>query len=380
MISLYVNHSAFCLHEFALYHFDRRERCFSILLFGGYMERADNGLPFLLRYENVAHYRDGGVWILDRRKYPAGEEFVHCTDYRQVAKAITDMVTQSGGPWLAAALGMVSAAREAHSLSPDAAKQHLECVANELCHARPTTSANMKAHIQRILKVAQNAIDTGENAEANTYAYVMENLEKRYRQSRTMATYTVDLLPDEVTVLTQCYAETLIGFILLVAGEKGKRISLICPETRPYLQGARLTASVAHDMGVPVTVITDNMPAYILSKRMAHVFITAADVVTLDGHVVNKIGTFQIALAAQHHGVPYYALGTPSIKHPDISTVEIEERSPEETVHALGIRTTKEGVKGYYPAFDITPPHLVSAVITPRGVFLPRNLKRYFED
>jgi methylthioribose-1-phosphate isomerase len=320
------------------------------------------------------------VWILDRRKYPAAEEFVHCHDFRQVAKAIADMVTQSGGPWLAAALGMVSAARDARSLSPDAAKRHLEGAANELCRARPTTSANMETHIQRILKAAQNAVDTGADAEADTYAYVMESLEKRYRQSRTMASYAVDLLPDEVTVLTQCYAETLIGFILLVALEKGKKVSLICPETRPYLQGARLTASVAHDMGIPVTVITDNMPAYILSKGMAHVFISAADVVTLDGHVVNKIGTFQIALAVHHHRVPYYVLGTPSMKHPDISTVQIEERSPEETVHALGIRTAKEGVKGFYPAFDITPPHLVSTFVTPKGVFAPRDLKRYFED
>lgn len=344
------------------------------------MARADDGLPFLLRYENVAHYRDGAVWILDRRKYPAGEEFVHCADYHQVAKAIAEMVTQSGGPWLAAALGMVSVSREVRGLSPEAAKQNLQFAADILCQARPTTSENMKAHIERVLKVAQNAIDGGEDAEEKTYAYVMENLEKRYRQSRTMAAYAVDLLPDGASVLTQCYAETLIGFILLVAREKGKRISLICPETRPYLQGARLTASVAYDMEIPVTVITDNMPAYILSKGMAHVFISAADVVTLDGHVINKIGTFQIALAAHYHGVPYYAMGTPSMKHPDISTVKIEERSPEETVHALEIRTAKKGVKGYYPAFDITPPHLVSAVISPKGVFLPCDLKRYFED
>jgi methylthioribose-1-phosphate isomerase len=120
------------------------------------------------------------------------------------------------------------------------------------------------------------------------------------------------------------------------------------------------------------------MPAYILSKGMAQVFISAADVITLDGYVVNKIGTFQIALAAHFHGVPYYALGTPSAGCPTLSSVEIEERNPEETVHALGIRTAKIGVKGYYPAFDITPPELVSAVITPKGVFAPIDLKRYY--
>jgi methylthioribose-1-phosphate isomerase len=344
------------------------------------MARADDGLPFLLRYENVAHYRDGEVWIFDRRKYPAVEEFVRCSDYKQVARAIADMVTQSGGPWLAAALGMVSAARDVQGFPAEKARQYLQQAAGVLAAARPTTSAGMKAHIQRVLKVALNAIEKSEIGEAKTYAYVMENLEKRYGQSRVMASYAVGLLPDKATILTQCYAETLIGFILLVAQEKGKRLSLICPETRPYLQGARLTASVAHDMGIPVTVITDNMPAYILSQGMADVFVSAADVVTLDGYVVNKIGTFQIALAARYYGVPFYALGTPSTQHPDISTVKIEERSPEETVNVLGIRTAKDGVQGYYPAFDITPPDLVSAVITPKGIFSPDDVKWYFGE
>jgi methylthioribose-1-phosphate isomerase len=342
------------------------------------MARADEGLPFLLRYENVANYRDGEVWILDRRKYPAKEEFVRCTDYREVAGAIADMVTQSGGPWLAAALGMVSAAKEVRNLPAERAKEKLKRAADVLIHARPTTSANMKTHILRILKVAEDAIDQGKDAESATYAYVQKNLETRYRNSRQIATYTVDLLPNDVTILTQCYAETLIGFVLLVFQEKGKKVSLICPETRPYLQGARLTASVACDMGVPVTVITDNMPAYILSKGMAQAFISAADVITLDGYVVNKIGTFQIALAAHFYGVPYYALGAPSAGNPALSSVEIEERNPEETVHAMGIRTAKEGVKGYYPAFDVTPPGLIRAVVTPKGVFSPSDLKRYF--
>ena len=340
--------------------------------------RADEGLPFLLRYENVADYRDGEVWILDRRKYPAQEEFVRCTDYREVAQAITGMVTQSGGPWLAAAYGMVSAARGVSELSRERAKEELQRAADVLTYARPTTSSNMKIHIMRILKKAEEAIDRGEDAESAAYAFVQKNLEKRYRNSRRIAAYAVDLLPDEVSIITQCYAETLVGFVLLVSQEKGKKVSLICPETRPYLQGARLTASVACDMGVPVTVITDNMPAYILSKGMAQAFICAADVITLDGCVVNKIGTFQIALAANFYNVPFYALGTPSKAHPDISKVEVEERDPEETVHAMGARTAKDGVKGYYPAFDITPPHLVRAVVTPKGVFSPSGLEKYF--
>ena len=186
------------------------------------MTRADDGLPFLLRYENVARYEDGVVWILDRRKYPAREDFVRCADYRQVAQAIADMVTQSGGPLFAASLGMVSAAREVRGVSVDIAKQKLQQAADELSMARPTTSANMKSYIEKVLKTALAAVDQGKDAEAKTYSFVMESLENRYRLSRTMADYVVDLIPDKASILTQCYAETLIGFILLASRERGR--------------------------------------------------------------------------------------------------------------------------------------------------------------
>ncbi len=343
--------------------------------------RADAGLGFLLRYENVAHYQDGEVFILDRRVYPAQETFVRCRNYREVAQAITDMVTQSGGPWLAAALGIVSAARAVKDRSIPQARAELALAADVLANARPTTAARQRAHIQRIVTAAAQTLERGEDVEQATHAFVMDLLEKRYLQSRRLAEYVVSLFPAEGALLTQCFAETLIGFTLLVAKERGKRLSLIVPETRPYLQGARLTASVACDQGVPVTVVTDNMPAYLMSSSALGkiaVFISAADVITLDGHVVNKIGTFQIALAAHYHAIPYYVLGAPSATNPTIDTVEIELRDPEETLHAMGARTAKPGVQGYYPAFDITPPHLVSAVITSEGIFSSYDLFAHF--
>lgn len=340
--------------------------------------RADEGLAFMLQYDNVAHYRDGEVFVLDRRIYPARVEFVRCADYQQAARAITDMVTQSGGPRLVASLGMVSAARAARQKPLAEARQLLQKAAHALSHARPTTSRDMARQIEIIHSAAAQAIERGEDPEAVTYRLVYRMLDERYRNARKIASFVVDLLPETATILTQCFAETLIGFALLVAREKGRKIALICPETRPYLQGARLTASVAQDMGIPVTVITDNMPAYVLSRRMAQVFLSAADVITLDGHVVNKIGTFQIALAAHHHRVPYYVFGNPSPSNPTIDTVEIEERDPEEVLQAMGVRTAMPGVKGYYPAFDITPPHLVGAVITSKGVFSPFDLYSHF--
>lgn len=342
------------------------------------MARMDQGLAFMLKYENVAAYQDGVVRILDRRVYPGSVEYVTCRDATQVAQAISDMVTQSGGPWMAALQGMVLTAFQVQDLPMPQAKRKLAVAAHCLTHARPTTSERMVAEMDRIIDYAAKAMEAGIKLGPALQEYAQKEVDARYRAARRIAENVVRLLPYEVTIITQCFAETLIGFILLVCQEQGKQVSLICPETRPYLQGARLTASVAYDMGVSVTVITDNMPGYLMSQGIPDVFICAADVITLDGHVVNKIGTYQIALAAHAADMPFYVVGTPSVQNPTIGSVTIEERDPEEVLHAMGVRTAKEGVQGYYPAFDITPPKLVSAVVTARGVFSPYDLRSVF--
>jgi methylthioribose-1-phosphate isomerase len=233
----------------------------------------------------------------------------------------------------------------------------------------------MAYEITKVLNFSLHALEEGGDLEQQTHDFVYKAIETRYKEDRAMGEYTVSLLPDPAIIMTQCYAETLIGYVLSVSLEMGKKIELICPETRPYLQGARLTASDAYDLGVPVTVITDNMPGYMLSLGKVDAFVCAADVITVDGYIVNKIGTLQIALAADH----FYATRNPSVWNPTIDTVDIEERNPEEVVHAMGIRTAKPGVNGYYPAFDITPPSLVSAVVTSKGIFSPYNLGQHFK-
>lgn len=342
------------------------------------MSRIDDGLGFMLKYENVAWYQDGSVKILDRRVYPESIKYVHCKNHHEVAKAIADMVTQSGGPWMAAMQTMVMTAYQVEDLPQDEAKETLREAAYSVTHARETTSEQMVSYIQKALNYAEEELEKDNKLGSLVEEYALKITESRYKRSRTIAEKAVSLLPDEVTILTQCFAETKIGYILKVCKEKKKSVSLICPETRPYLQGARLTASVAYDMNVPVTVITDNMPGYLITEGIPDVFISAADVITLDGHVVNKIGTYEIALAAHYNSIPYYVVGNPAEDNPTIETVTIEERDPEEVLQAMGKRTAKEGVKGYYPAFDITPPELVSAVITRKGIFSPYDLESHF--
>lgn len=344
------------------------------------MKRMDKGLAFMLQYENVAWYEDGVVRILDRRVYPREKEYVICENYHQVAQAISDMVTQSGGPRMAALQALVMTAYQVEGLDDEEIKETLSDAYHELTHARPTTSGRMENYLQKVLEFAHKTLDSDERLGPAVEDFVLREINEGYGKSRNIAERVVDLLPKNPTIITQCFAETLIGFILLVCKERGKETALICPETRPYLQGARLTASVAHDMDIDVKVVTDNMPGYLISQGIPDVFICAADVITLDGHVVNKIGTFQIALAAHFHDVPFYVVGSPASSNPTIDTVTIEERNPEEVLHTMGVRTAMEGVEGYYPAFDITPPKLVSAVVTEQGIFSPYDLVQHFKD
>ncbi|KAH3745842.1 S-methyl-5-thioribose-1-phosphate isomerase [Pelomyxa schiedti] len=343
------------------------------------MEHMDAGMPFLLRYDNVARFDSATstVSILDRRCYPARTEFVVCRSVEDVANAVRDMVTQSLGPYVAVAQGMVLAARLSKPLALDQAKEFLETAAYKLSHARPTTSATMEKHVNKLKTVAIAALSNGEDYEAATAAHVLKWLDASYSSARRSAANVVKLLPQNCRILTQCFADTYIAFTLLLAKEAGKNISIICPETRPFLQGARLTASCAHDLGIPTTVITDNMPAYVMSRGMVDVFICAADIITLDGYVVNKIGTFQIALAAHYHKIPFYCMREPSPLHPTVNDVHIELRDPTESLGFMGVRTAKEGISGFYPAFDITPPTLVSAIISEKGVFSPFNLQTF---
>lgn len=343
------------------------------------MERADRDLAFMLQYENIAWYEDGKVRILDRRCYPRTVSFVTCTNHREVAQAIRDMVTQSAGPFTAAAMGMALAAYECRDRSETEQRQYLHDAAVTISTARPTTTKRMQTVCNTMLSAAEAAWASGENvAEAIQQQAIRAN-NSRYSKIETMGKYLVERIPDHGTVMTQCFAETIVGMMLKEAKRVGKTFRIFCPETRPYFQGARLTATVCSEMGFDTTVITDNMPAFVLQNEHVDLFTSAADAICMDGYVVNKVGTFQIAIAANYLGVPYYVTGAPDLVHTSINDVKIEFRDPDFVLQAMGVRTAADGVKGYYPAFDITPPSLVRGVVTDRGVFDPNHLHAYVE-
>ncbi len=342
------------------------------------MKREDHGLAFMLQYENVAWYENGSVRILDRRIYPTKIEFVTCRSHEDVAQAIADMVTQSAGPYTAASMGMALAAHECSHLSKEKQMEYLRDAAYKLSHARPTTVNRMTLIVNGCLEKAAETLEKGEPVDQAILEHTIESMNRRYSKIGEVAKYLVDLFPDQGKIMTQCFGETIVGMMLRESRQRNKELKIFCPETRPYLQGARLTSSVAHDMGFDVTVITDNMPAYTMQTKKIDVFTSAADSITMDGHVVNKIGTFQIAIVANHFGIPYFVTGIPDEAHKSISEVRIEERNPDEVLECRGVRNTLPGVKGFYPSFDITPPHLVSGVVTDKGIFSPFDLNRYY--
>ncbi|UUZ66418.1 hypothetical protein LP417_32805 (plasmid) [Polaromonas sp. P1-6] len=236
--------------------------------------------------------------------------------------------------------------------------------------ATRATNNNIATAVRRILHDAGSLAQGGQEFAAAVEAQVRSQWEERRALSRAIGAHAATLLNDGDSVLTHCWADAAFIEALAAAQRAGKRLEVVCTETRPYLQGARLTAHSVAELGLPVTVITDGMGAWAMDRGKVNVFITAADRVTMSGHVVNKIGTLQLALAARAYKLPYFVtVIEPDARAPTPQDVPIEERDPEQSLHCLGMRTATPLARGWYPSFDVTPPTLVSAVVTRAGIF-----------
>ena len=339
------------------------------------MKRQDYDMPFMLKYENVAWYEEGEVRILDRRVYPKEIRFEICRTHKEVARAIKDMVTQSAGPYTAAGMGMALAAYEARDLRGEDLLNFLEEAAETISTARPTTSTRLKKVTRGSIEAAKKAMESGDDVVEALFQESINSLNRRYSAMNEVAKYLCDLIPDGGKVLTQCFAETIIGTMTRTLKDQGKDVKFYCTETRPYYQGARLTATCISQMGFDTTVITDNMVAYTMENIGIDLFTSASDTITLDGHVANKVGTHQIALVAREFKVPFYVTGMPDGEKKAKDDIVIELRDPS---LVLGDHTAR-GVKAIYPSFDITPPELITGFVTDKGLYKPSDLKKYLE-
>ncbi|WP_447009665.1 s-methyl-5-thioribose-1-phosphate isomerase [Saccharothrix hoggarensis] len=317
---------------------------------------------------------DDGVHILDRRNFPFERVWVRCGTVGEVAKAIEDMVTQSSGPYFAALYGMVLAAREVRGLPRDEARAALDRAGRLLVETRRTNN-----HLRKAVAAVLAGVDADDDVEAGALRGALAGDERYRARSRRLGEFTAARLPDEGAVLTHCWADLYLTETVTAAQDLGKRLRFVCTETRPYLQGARLTAETLGEMGVDTTLVTDGMGAAVMSTGDVDVLLTAADRVTMDGHVVNKVGTLGLAIAAREFDVPFLAMvQAPDRLAPTAADVPIEYRPGDDVLHTLGRRTATERARGRYPAFDVTPPRFVTEVVTDRGAYAPHELADYY--
>lgn len=320
--------------------------------------------------------------LLDQTALPGRTEYIACKDYRRVAEAIRRLEVR-GAPAIgaAAAFGLVLGARQLAAGESGAFRDGLLAIAAELRATRPT-AVNLFWAIDRMLSVASR--HSGARPEEVVAALEEEAraiAEEDREVNRRISENGAKLFAGKMTVLTHCNAGALatVAFgtalgVLRQAWAEGRISGVFADETRPLLQGARLTAWELMQEGIPVTLITDNMAGWVMRNKLVQAVIVGADRITLNGDVANKIGTYSVAVLAKEHNLPFYVaapLSTFDFATASGEDIPIEERSPEEITALGGNRIAPEGVRVFNPAFDVTPHSLVTAIITEQGVLKP---------
>lgn len=335
--------------------------------------------PLLMNINNTVFLRDDSLIILDRRRFPHKVEEVVCYDYEKVARCIEDMVVQGAGDIaIAAGYGLYLAAFEAedNSKHTEEARSFILNAEQRLINTRPTGR-----YLAALLRKMTNSVEWEKSGWSSQLLRTLNSsMEEQQKRSELTGKWACEVLDDGDNILTHCFPGAALLYMLHLAREQGKKVEVICTETRPYLQGARLTAWSVSEMGIPVTLITDNMAAYCMDQGMVSKVFTAADRVAMDGTIANKIGTFQLALAAQYHHIPFYILGygPPDKRCFSGKDILIEYRDPREVLSFNGKNISGEKVKGIYPAFDLTPPQLLAGIITDRGILSSTKVDMYW--
>ena len=329
-------------------------------------------------------WRDGVVVTIDQTRLPNEEVFLELKSLQEVASAIKEMKVR-GAPLIGvtAAYGLALAAYHSKAKTRESILKELEASANVIRATRPT-AVNLFWAVDRILKRAYETVGDHEAVKRAVIEEANRMADEDVEVNRRIGRNGSRLLKDGDTVLTHCNAGSLAtvdyGTALAVirsAWEEGKRVSVIADETRPKLQGARLTAYELMRDGVPVTLITDSMVGYVMAEGLVDKVIVGADRIVQDA-VINKIGTYTVAVLAHEHGVPFYVAAPKSTFDLErkAEEVEIEMRSPEEVTHIGSVRIAPEGVKVLNPAFDITPISYVTAIICEDGVIYKEEFER----
>ncbi len=330
-------------------------------------------------------WTEQGVRMIDQTRLPGEEIYRTYTDYREVAEAIRSLVIR-GAPAIgvAAAMGIAVGIKSSGAKNPTELRAEFEIIAETLAKTRPT-AVNLFWAINRMRAVFNNSLSF-HHTDAQSLTMVRAGLEEEAKRilaediaiNEAMGRHGADLMPDEGTVLTHCNAGALatggygtaLGVIRAAVGA-GKKLQVFADETRPFLQGARLTAwELAKDQ-IPVTIITDSMAGHFMKQGQIRAVIVGADRIASNGDTANKIGTYSVAVLAHENGIPFYVaapLSTIDMSLASGEQIPIEERSSAEVTRLAGVAIAPEGVEARHPAFDVTPQRYITAIITEKGV------------
>jgi methylthioribose-1-phosphate isomerase len=320
-----------------------------------------------------------GVRFIDQTKLPTEEVYVTCKDYKEVANAIRTMIVR-GAPAIgvAAAMGVAIGARRSKATTLTELERQLDVVCNAIAETRPTAVnlfwaiRRMREKFDELRSLPVERIKTELVAEAQRMH--VEDI----AANEAMGQHGAVLLPNSGGILTHCNAGALAtaGYgtalgVIRAAVESGKKLHVFADETRPFLQGSRLTAWELMKDGIPTTVIADNMAGAMMRQGKIGAVVVGADRIAANGDVANKIGTYTVAVLAKEHGIPFYVAAptsTVDLNTPDGSKIPIEQRASTEVTHLAGKQIAPDAVRVENPAFDVTPSKYVAAIITERGV------------
>jgi methylthioribose-1-phosphate isomerase len=322
------------------------------------------------------------VVMIDQRKLPAREIYVRCRTAAEVARAIKTMVIR-GAPAIgvAASMGIALGMRRCTATGTQKFAAEFYKVCEMMAATRPT-AVNLFWAIERMKRVFAAAAARGESVEQ-----IQDCLDREAQlvhdedvaSCRVMGAFGATVVPEDARILTHCNAGALAtaGYgtalgVIRGAVEAGKRVAVFADETRPFLQGARLTAWELTRDGIDTTVITDNMAGALMRQGKVNFVVVGADRIAANGDTANKIGTYSVAVLAREHNIPFYVaapLSTIDLQTADGTRIPIEERSAKEVTHMFGTQLAPEAASVWNPAFDVTPHQLITGIITERGIF-----------
>ncbi len=330
----------------------------------------------------TVEFRNGRVYLIDQSLIPWKYRVIECKTVGEVALAIKNMKIR-GAPAIgvAGAMGVALAAVRSRRKSKEGILQDVERAARILKETRPT-AVDLFHAIERVLRACRDSRDVRKAAVEEALKIAKEDVERNKR----IGEYGEKLVPDGATILTHCNAGALATVdygtalgVIRACVEKGKRIQVIATETRPLLQGARLTAWELKKEGIPVKVIVDSAAGYLMKLGEVDVILVGADRIAANGDTANKIGTYTLSVLAKQHGVSFYVAAPSStfdFKVKNGSEIPIEERHPDEIAKIGSIRILPKNIPVWNPAFDVTPAENITAFITEFGVFKPKELKK----